>query len=94
MKTLSDATTGQTIICVCVLTGVVPPAGFTLYVPETSVTDIDWSVNQALQSIISGGINTPNVIHYSQGLKVPPHGPIVDELGHPIPSSPHFDDEV
>jgi hypothetical protein len=33
------------------------------------------------------------VIHYTQGLKVPPGGPIVDELGHPIPSSPHFDDE-
>jgi uncharacterized membrane protein len=92
-KTLADASTGQTILCVCVLTGVVPPAGFTLYVPESSVTDVDWSVNQALQSIISGGINTPNVIHYTQGLKVPPTGPIVDELGHPIPSSPHFDDE-
>jgi uncharacterized membrane protein len=93
-KTLSDATTGEVVLCVCVLTGVVPPAGFTLYVPEASVTDVDWSVNQALQSIISGGVSTPNVIHYSQGLKVPPKGPIVDEMGHPIPSSPHFDDEL
>ena len=94
-KTLADATTGEPIVCVCVLTGVVPPAGFTLYVPEAAVTDVDWSVNQALQAIISGGINTPTVIHYAQGLKVPPKGPIVDELGHPIPSSsPHFDDEV
>ena len=94
-KTLVDATTGKTILCVCVLTGVVPPAGFTLYVPEENVTDVDWSVNQALQSIISGGINTPTIIHYAQGLKVPPNGPIVDELGHPIPaSSPHFDDDL
>ena len=93
-KTLADASTGETILCVCVLTGVVPPAGFTLYVPEPSVTDVDWSVNQALQSIISGGINTPTVIHYTHGLKVPKTGPIVDELGHPIPSAPHFDDEL
>jgi uncharacterized membrane protein len=93
-KTLADASNGRPILCVCVLTGVVPPAGFTLYVPEANVTDVDWSVNQALQAIISGGINTPNVIHYTQGLKVPPTGPIVDELGHPIPSSPHFDDEL
>lgn len=95
-KTLADVATEETILCVCVLTGVVPPAGFTLYIPESQVTDVDWSVNQALQSIISGGINTPNVIHYTQGLKVPPNGPIVDELGHPIPyppSEPHFDDE-
>ena len=93
-KVLADVATGETILCVCVLTGVVPPAGFTLYVPEKGVTDVDWSVNQALQSIISGGINTPNVIHYTQGLRVPSTGPIVDELGHPIPSTPHFDDEL
>jgi uncharacterized membrane protein len=94
-KTLSDVTTEKTILCVCVLTGVVPPAGFTLYVPEEFVTDIDWSVNQALQAIISGGINTPTILHYYQGLKVPPHGPIVDEQGHPISHpEPHFDDEV
>ena len=94
-KTLADASTGKSILCVCVLTGVVPPAGFTLYVPEENVTDVDWSVNQALQAIISGGINTPTVIHYARGLKVPPTGPIVDPLGHPIPHpEPHFDDEL
>jgi uncharacterized membrane protein len=94
-KTLTDAATEETILCVCVLTGVVPPAGFTLYVPEDQVTDVDWSVNQALQAIISGGINTPTVIHFSRGLKVPPCGPIVDTQGHPIPHpEPHFDDEA
>jgi uncharacterized membrane protein len=94
-KTLTDVTTEQTILCVCVLTGVVPPAGFTLYIPQERVTDVDWSVNQALQSILSGGINTPTTIHYTQGLKVPPCGPIVDGLGHPIShSEPHFDDEL
>jgi uncharacterized membrane protein len=95
-KTLTDATTEETILCVCVLNGMVPPTGFTLYVPESRVTDIDWSVNQAVQSIISGGISTPNIIHYSQGLKVPPCGPILNEMGHPIPyptAEPHFDDE-
>jgi uncharacterized membrane protein len=63
---------------------VVPPAGFTLYVPEDQVTDVDWSVNQALQAILSGGITTPGVIHYQRGLKVPPTGPIVDPTGHPF----------
>jgi uncharacterized membrane protein len=96
-KTLADVTTGESIVCVCLLNGVMPPAGFTLYIPERQVIDVDWSVNQALQAIISGGINTPNLIHYSQGLKVPRNGPIVDELGHPIPyppAEPHFEDEV
>jgi len=83
-KTLSDAATGRPILCVCVLTGVMPPAGFTLFVPEENVTDVDWTVNQALQAIVSGGITIPSVIHYSQGIDVPPTGPIVDPLGHPI----------
>ena len=86
-KSLCDATTGKTILCVCVLTGVFPPSGFTLYVPEESVTDVDWSVNQALQAILSGGITTPAVIHYSTGLHVSANGPIVDTAGHPIAAS-------
>ncbi|GAC1470094.1 MAG: DUF502 domain-containing protein [Isosphaeraceae bacterium] len=83
-NTLRDATTDRAILCVCVLTGVMPPAGFTLFVPEENVTDIDWSANQTLQAILSGGITAPSAIHYFQGLRVPPSGPIVDPKGHPI----------
>jgi len=84
-NTLHDATTGKTILCVCVLTGVVPPTGFTLFVPEENATDLDWSVNQTLQAILSGGITAPSTIHYFGGL--PPGdgaGPIVDTHGRPI----------
>lgn len=89
-NTLRDATTDQTILCVCVLTGVMPPAGFTLFVPEENVTDIDWSPNQTLQAILSGGLSSPASIHYSRGLRVPPTGPIIDPKGRPIvmPSAP------
>jgi uncharacterized membrane protein len=83
-NTLRDATTDRTILCVCVLTGVMPPSGFTLFVPEEDVTDVDWSANQTLQAILSGGITAPASIHYFQGLRVPPSGPIVDAAGHPI----------
>jgi uncharacterized membrane protein len=63
-NTLTDETTGKTILCVCVLTGVMPPSGFTLFVPEESVTDLDWTVNQTIQAILSGGITTPEKIPY------------------------------
>lgn len=63
-NTLRDAATGRTILCVCVLTGVFPPAGFTLFVPEDDVTDIDWTMNQSLQAIVSGGITAPPTIGY------------------------------
>ena len=58
-NSLQDATTGRTILTVCVLTGVMPPAGFTLFVPEESVTNIAWTANDTLQAILSGGITAP-----------------------------------
>lgn len=66
-KTLRDADTQRTVLCVCVLTGVVPPAGFTLFVPEEEVVDVDWTVNEMLQAILSGGITAPGIIRYHAG---------------------------
>jgi uncharacterized membrane protein len=86
-NSLRDATTDKTILCVCVLTGIMPPAGFTLFVPEESVTDVNWTVNQTLQAILSGGITAPAAIHYAQGLRIPmAASPIIDPHGHPIES--------
>jgi uncharacterized membrane protein len=70
-NSLRDATTGRGILMVCVLTGVMPPTGFTLFVPEESVTNIAWNVNETLQAIVSGGITTPATIHYFEGLRSP-----------------------
>src|SRR5262249_41456944 len=58
-NSLRDASTGQTILSVYVMTGLIPPAGFTLFVPEDRVVDTGWSANQALQAILSGGMTTP-----------------------------------
>ena len=87
-NSLSDVTTGRTILTVCVLTGMMPPAGFTLFVPEESVTNIAWSVNETLQSIMSGGITAPPTIHFFEGLStpLPTGGPIVDAQGHVLRS--------
>lgn len=74
-KTLQDPGTKETILCVWVLTGVMPPAGFVLFVLEKDVVDIPWSVNETLQVILSGGITAPNFIPFHPesptGLTVP-----------------------
>jgi uncharacterized membrane protein len=70
-NSLQDVTSGRTILTVCVLTGVMPPAGFTLFVPEESVINISWSVNDTLQTILSGGITAPTTIHFTEGLRTP-----------------------
>jgi uncharacterized membrane protein len=82
---LQDVSTGKTILSVCVLTGVFPPAGFTLFVPEEDVTDVAWSVNQSLQVILSGGITAPAAIHFHTGLQAQhAAGPLTDSHGRPI----------
>jgi uncharacterized membrane protein len=86
-NSLHDATTGRTILTVCVLTGVMPPTGFTLFVPEDSVTNIAWNVNETIQAIVSGGLTAPATIHFFQGLSAPlppGGGPIVDAHGHAV----------
>jgi uncharacterized membrane protein len=83
-NSLRDATTGRTILTVYIMTGFMPPAGFTLFVPEESVTNIAWNVNDTLQAIISAGLTTPPTIHYYEGLPTPlapGGGPIVDAHG-------------
>src|SRR5262249_39936466 len=86
-NTLRDATTDRTILCVCVLTGVMPPAGFTLFVPEEKVIDISWSPNETIQAILSGGITSPSAIQFDRGISVPPTGPILDPSGRPAATS-------
>jgi uncharacterized membrane protein len=63
-NTLRDERTGKPIVCVCVLTGVMPPTGFTLFVPEEKVTDLPWTMNQMIQAVVSGGITLPETIRY------------------------------
>jgi uncharacterized membrane protein len=84
---LEDETTGRTILTVYVLTGVMPPAGFTLFVPEESVINIAWSMNDTLQTILSGGITAPATVHFFRGpneMTVPSGGPILDAQGHAV----------
>jgi uncharacterized membrane protein len=86
-NSIRDVATGRPILAVYIMTGFMPPAGFTLFVPEDSVTNVAWNVNETLQAIISAGLTTPPTIHYTQGLRAPfppGGGPIVDARGHAL----------
>jgi uncharacterized membrane protein len=90
-NSLHDATTGRTILTVYLLTGMMPPAGFTLFVPEESVINIAWTANETLQAILSGGITAPPTVHFFKGLSpaLPVSGgPLVDLQGHTLRSAP------
>lgn len=63
-KTLKDAHTGETILCVSVLTGVMPPSGFTLLIPEGDVINSELSPQDLMQGILSWGITFPDRLSY------------------------------
>jgi uncharacterized membrane protein len=42
----------------------VPTNGFLFLVPEEEVTNLDWTPEQTLQTIISGGFTAPPEIGY------------------------------
>ena len=96
-NSLHDVTTGRTILAVFVLTGIMPPAGFTLFVPEESVTNIAWSANDTLQAMLSGGITAPPTIHFYEGLSAPLQnigGALVDAHGQALRSAHPADEET
>ncbi len=79
-KSMRDTKSGDSILCVCVLTGVMPPSGFTLFVAEKDAIDVPWSINDSLQIILSGGITSPSVLPFVKGA---PAGLILPDHPHP-----------
>jgi uncharacterized membrane protein len=65
MKSMRDIGTGRTILSVFVPFAPLPTSGFVLLVPETDVVDLGWSVNEAMQGIVSGGLSMPNSIRFT-----------------------------
>jgi len=64
-----DIESGKVILCVYVSTTPVPTSGYFLMIPEEDVVELSWSSEQALQTIISGGLTAPPDVRYygSQG---------------------------
>jgi uncharacterized membrane protein len=62
--TCRDFETQKVLLCVYVPTTPVPTSGYMLLVPEEEVTEPDWSPEQALQAIISGGLTAPPEVRY------------------------------
>jgi uncharacterized membrane protein len=62
--TCRDIDTQRVLLCVYVPTTPVPTSGYLLLVPEEEVTEPTWTPEQALQTIISGGLTTPPEVRY------------------------------
>lgn len=64
MKSMRDLGTGRAILSVFVPFAPLPTSGFVLLVPEDEVIDLGWSVNEAMQGIVSGGLSMPATLRF------------------------------
>ncbi len=59
-----DEATGKTILCVYVPTTPIPTSGYMLMVPEDEVTDLEWSLEETIQAVVSFGLTAPDHVRY------------------------------
>jgi uncharacterized membrane protein len=64
-RTFTDAATGTEIAAVYVPTTPNPSSGYVELVPSATLTPLDWTVNEALTFIISGGAVAPESFVWS-----------------------------
>jgi uncharacterized membrane protein len=65
---LRDEETGEELAAVYVPTTPNPTSGYLEIIPLNKVTTTDWAVDEAMTFIISGGVVSPDHIHYHRGV--------------------------
>ena len=65
-RVMSDAATGQKLAAVYVPTTPNPTSGYMEIVPVKDLISTDWSMDEAMTFIISGGAIAPEQIHFNQ----------------------------
>jgi len=66
-NTLTDAKTGEELVALFVPTSPNPTTGYLLIQPRREVIEIDWSAEDAIKAIISGGIVMPTGLSLAGG---------------------------
>jgi len=78
-RTLRDSATGETLVAVYVPTTPNPTSGYLELVPLERVTPTNWSMDEAMQFVISGGAVAPESIPYHA-----PRGGLEGALEEPL----------
>jgi uncharacterized membrane protein len=83
--TCRDVETQKALLCVFVPTAPVPASGFFLLVPEEEVTELNWSVEQTLQAILSAGLTAPLEVRYFNNRPAAGTPPVAARLTSEVP---------
>jgi Uncharacterized conserved protein len=74
MRTMTDVATGMELAAVYVPTAPNPTSGYLEIVPVDHVTATDWSVDEAMNFVISMGAVAPERVHYTTAAPPPSAG--------------------
>jgi uncharacterized membrane protein len=74
-RIFTDADTGEEIAAVYVPTTPNPTSGYMELVPTSRLVMLDWTINEAMTFIMSGGASAPATLNYSRGVRVPAPAP-------------------
>ena len=74
-RTFMDAETGRELAAVYVPTTPNPTSGYLEIVPLEKITSTNWTMDEALRFIISGGAMAPASLHYEQSVATEPAAP-------------------
>ncbi|MFP5406149.1 MAG: DUF502 domain-containing protein [Gammaproteobacteria bacterium] len=74
-KVMRDQTTGEALAAVYVPTAPNPTSGYIEIVPLSKVVSTDWSMDEAMTFVMTGGANAPDTITF--------HGATIAEPEHP-----------
>ncbi len=74
-RTLRDADSGELLAAVYVPTTPNPTSGYLEIVPVSRLTPTDWTVDEAMSFIISGGAVAPEQVHFARPPAEPPAPP-------------------
>jgi uncharacterized membrane protein len=66
-RTMRDADSGRELVVVYVPTTPNPTSGYLEIVPLDQVISTDWTIDEAMAFIISGGAVAPATLQYEQG---------------------------
>ena len=70
-RIFTDADTGEEIAAVYVPTTPNPTSGYMELVTTSRLVMLDWTINEAMTFIMSGGAAAPAKLRYSRGVRVP-----------------------
>lgn len=72
MRTMRDSATDRELVVVYVPTAPNPTSGYLEIVPADEVTFIDWTVEEAMTFVMTGGTTAPDTVQFSTPPAAPP----------------------